>query len=252
MATNPAREAALAGLRLIGRSPLAFLAWVGVRLAEQYASLGILLVARLWGAVLGVGAVWAVLVALPFEAVLVSAILRAELKPQARGFAYLRLGPVEANMVGLLVLAGLTGALIAVPTALAAAYVLFALKRPLLGGSALLIGSVAAALVLMRFALAPAMLVDERRLDLMAAWRASRGRYLVLVVVVIGAMVLERLVGSGVSSLAVQPELDSWQALFSPMRLIVLAWRSLTGVAALALMAGAVATVWRESKTTLS
>jgi hypothetical protein len=142
--------------------------------------------------------------------------------------------------------------LIAVPTALAAAYVLFALKRPLLGGSALLIGSVAAALVLMRFALAPAMLVDERRLDLMAAWRASRGRYLVLVVVVIGAMVLERLVGSGVSSLAVQPELDSWQALFSPMRLIVLAWRSLTGVAALALMAGAVATVWRESKTTLS
>jgi hypothetical protein len=252
MAANPARETALAGLRLIGRSPLAVLAWVGVRLAEQYASLAVLLAARLWGAAPGVGAVWAVLVALPFEAVLVAAILRAELKPQARAFAYLRLGRVEANMAGLLVLAGLAGALIAVPTAVAAAYVVFALKQSLLGGSTLLIGSVAAALALMRFAPAPAMLADERRLDLIAAWRASRGRYLVLVVVVIGAMVLERLAGSGVSSLAVQPELDSWQALFSPMRLIVLAWRSLTGVAALALMAGAAATVWRESKTTLS
>jgi hypothetical protein len=251
MAANPAREAALAGLRLIGRSPLAFLAWVGVRLAEQYVSLAILLAARLGGAVQGVGAVWAVLLALPFEAVLVSAILRAELKPQARAFAYLRLGAVEANMVGLLLLAGLAGALIAAPTAIVAAYVVFALKQPLLAGSALLIGSVAAALALMRFAPAPAILVDERRLDLIAAWRASRGRYLVLVVVVIGAMALERVVGSSVSSLAVQPELNTWQALFSPTRLIILAWRSLTGVAALALMAGACATVWRESKTTL-
>ena len=252
MAANPANESLLAGPRLIARSPLAFLAWVGVRLAEQYVSLAILLAARLGGAVLGVGAVWAVLVALPFEAVLVSAMLRAELKPQSKAFAYLRLTVVEANMAGLLILAGLAGALIAVPAAIAAADVGFALKQPVLAGTALLIGSVVAALALMRFAPAPAILVDERRLDLIAAWRASRGRYLILVVVVIGAAVLERLVGSAAAGLAVQPELASWQTLFSPMRLIVLAWRSLTGVAALALMAGTVATVWREAKQTLS
>jgi hypothetical protein len=252
MAANPAREAVLAGLRLIGRSPLAFLAWVGVRLAEQYVSLAILLGAHLSGAVAGVGPVWSVLLSFPFEAVLVSAMLRAELKPQARAFAFLRISAVEANMAGLLVLGYLAGALIALPTTIAVAYAALALKQPLLAQSALLIGSVVAALALLRFAPAAPMLVEGRRLDLVAAWRASRGRYLVLVVIVIGAMALERLVGASVSSLAVQPELNSWQALFSPMRLIILAWRSLTGVAALALMAGAAATVWRESKTTLS
>ena len=49
-ANNLALEALLAGPRLIGRSPLAFVAWVGVRLVEQYASLAILLAARLGGA----------------------------------------------------------------------------------------------------------------------------------------------------------------------------------------------------------
>ena len=250
-AANPARTAALAGVSLIGRSPLAFLAWVGVRLAEQYATLAILLAARLGGAVFGVGAVWAVLVAVPFEAVLVAAILRAELKPQDRTFGYLRLSRVEANMAGLLVLAGLAGALIAVPASVAAAYAALALKQRLLAGSALLIGSLGAGLALMRFAPAPAILVDKGRLDLIGAWRASKGRYLILVVVVIAATVLERLLGSAVSTLAVQPGLASWAALASPARLIVLLWRSLTGVAALALMAGAAATVWRASKQTL-
>jgi hypothetical protein len=238
-------QAALAGPRLIGRSPLAFLAWVAVRLTELYVTLAVLLAANLGHATSGVGAVWSVLLAVPFRAVLVAAILRAELKPEKRAFAFLRLGTVEANMAGLLVLAGLAGALIAVPASIAAAYAAFALKQRLLAGSALLIGAVAAALVLMRFAPAPAILVDERRLDLAAAWRASKGRYFILVAVIIGATVLERVLGSAASTLAVQPDLTSWAALFSPMRLIILAWRSLTGVAALALMAGAVAIVWR-------
>jgi hypothetical protein len=250
-AANPAREAALAGVSLIGRSPLAFLAWVGVRLAEQYVSLAVLLGTSLGHAAAGVGSVWAVLLALPFEAALVSAILRAELKPQARAVAFLRVGSLEGKMAGLLVLAGLTAALIAVPASVAAAYAAFALKQRLLAGSALLIGSLIAALVLMRFAPAPAILVDEGRLDLIGAWRASKGRYLILVVVVIAATVLERLVGSALANLAVQPELDSWPSLLSPTRLIVLLWRSLTGVAALALMAGAAATVWRAAKQTL-
>lgn len=247
------REAALAlaGARLIGRSPLAFLAWVAVRLASEYVGLAVLLAARLGHAAPGVGAVWAVLLSLPFEAVLVAAVLRALLAPQRRSFAFLRLSPVEASMAGLLVLAGLTGVLIALPASIAAAYIAFALRQRLLAGQALLIGTLVAALVLMRFAPAPAIVVDERRLDLIGAWRASKGRYWVLVVVVVGATVLERLAGGAVSTLALQPELASWAVLASPMRLIVLLWRSLTGVAALALMAGAAATVWRAAKQTL-
>jgi hypothetical protein len=149
-ANNLALEALLAGPRLIGRSPLAFIAWVGVRLVEQYASLAILLATRLGGAAPGVGAVWAVLIALPFEAVLVAGILRALLKPEKRAFAFLRLSVVEANMAGLLVLAGLVGAIIAVPGSIAAAYIAFALKQQLLAGSALVVGSVVAALAMMR------------------------------------------------------------------------------------------------------
>lgn len=252
MAANPAWEAVLAGPRLIGRSPLAFLAWVAVRLVEQYVTLAVLLGTRLGGAATGVGPVWAVLLAVPFHAVLTAAVLRAELRPETRAYAYMRVGRVEANMTGLLVLTGLAGAVIAVPASIGAAYLALALKQRLLAGASLAIGSAVAALILMRFAPAPAMLVDGRRLDLAAAWRASRGRYLLLVLVVIGASALERLLGSAASALAHQPDLASWSALFSPGRLIILAWRSLTGVAALALMAGTVAAVWRAAKPTLS
>jgi hypothetical protein len=250
-ASSLATQAALAGPRLIARSPLAFLAWVAVRLAEQYVSLAVLLAAARGGAAYGVGGVWAVLLSLPFEGVLVAAILRAELEPRKRAFAYLRIGGVEANMAGLLALAGLVGALIAVPASIAAAYLAIALKQRLLAGSALLVGSAAAALVLMRFAPAPAILVDQGRLDLPAAWRASRGRYGLLVAVVLGATVLESLLGSAAVRLAAPPSPTDWAALFSPARLIILAWRSLTGVAALALMAGAAATVWRAAKQTV-
>jgi hypothetical protein len=251
MAANLAIRAALAGPRLIARSPLAFLAWVAVRLAEQYVSLSVILGASLGGAAFGVGGVWAVLLSLPFEAVLVAAILRAELKPQKPAFAFLRIGAVEANMIGLLVLMGLAGAIISVPVSIAASYVALAFKQRLLAGSALLIGSVVAALVLIRFAPAPAAVVDERRLDLPGAWRASRGRYWLLVAIVIGAMALERVLGSAAAGLAPRPSPTAWGALLSPGLLTILAWRSATGVLALALMAGAVATVWRAAKQTV-
>ena len=239
------REAVLAGPRLLARSPLAFVAWVLLRIAEQYATLAVLLAARLGGAVLGVGAVWAVLLALPFEAVLVAALLRAQLKPQAKAFAYLRLGRVEFNMAGLLVLAGLAGALIALPVSIAAAYVGFGLKLPLVAGSSLAIGSLAAALGLMRFAPAAAIVAEGGRVDLAAAWRASRGRYVLLLAVVVGAAAAERILGAAVTGAIAPPALSSWSALAAPLRFAGIAWRSLVGVAALTVMAGAVATVWR-------
>jgi hypothetical protein len=133
---------------------------------------------------------------------------------------------------------------------IAAAYVGYALKQPLLAGSVLTIGALVAALVLMRLATLPAALVDEKRLELPRALRASRGRHLLLAVLVIGAVALERVIG-GLPGLASPPELASWGAVLSPVRLAGLAWRSLLGIASLAIMTGAVATVWRASKQTL-
>ena len=245
-------QAGLAGLRLIGRFPLAFLAWVALRMAEQYVTLAVLLGAQLSHAMPGIGAIWAVLLALPFEAVLIAAILRAELKPTAKGAAFIRLGDVEFRMAGLLLLAGLAAAVIALPLSIGAAYLGYALQQRWLAGQALAVGLGAAALGLMRFAPAPAILVDSRRLELGRAWQASHGAYVLLAVLVIAAAVVDR--GSGVLllSLGSPPPPVSWVALASPVRLVGLAWRSLVGVAALTVMAGAAATVWRAAKQTLN
>ena len=239
-------------MRLIGRTPLSFLAWVGLRVIEQYVTLAVLLAAELGGAQPGVGAAWGVLLALPFEAALIAALLRAELKPAAPGFAFLRLGHVEFRMAGLLLLAGLAAAAVALPASIGAAYLGYALRQRAVAGSALVLGSLAAALALARFSPAPAILVDNGRLDLGLAWRASRGRYVLIVSLVVAATAVDRLSGVALLSLGGPPALDSWTALGSPVRLAGVAWRSLVGVGALAVMTGAIATVWRDTKQTLS
>src|SRR5665213_3642231 len=242
MAAPTLREAVLAGPRLIGRSPVAFLAWVLLRIAEQYVSLAILLGARQTGAGLGVGAAWSVLAALPFEAVLIAALLRGQLRPDAKRFAYMRLGHTEFRMAGFLILGGLAGLTIALPASLAAAYVGYAVQQRLLAGSALGIGSAIAALVLMRFSPAPAILVDGGRFDLAAAWRASEGRYLLLAVVILAAAAVERGLGEAGRILIGPSGATSWPGLVQPLLLASIAWRSLVGAASLAIMAGAVAT----------
>lgn len=244
-------EAILAGPRLIARAPLSFLAWVGVRLAEQYVTLAVLLAARQAGAALGVGPAWSALASLPFEALLVSALLRGQLRPQARAFAWLRAGRVEFRMAGLLILAALAAVVIALPVSIAVAYLGFGLRQPLIAESSLTTGALVAAVVLMRFAPLPAILVDENRVDFRQALRASRGRHLLLAVVVIGAVVLERVIGAALPGLASPPALSSWSALGSPIRLAGLAWRSLLGIASLAVTTGAVATIWRAFRQTL-
>jgi hypothetical protein len=248
MARPIVREAVLAGPRMVARAPLAFLAWALLRIAEQYVALAILLGARQAGAALGVGPVWSVLASLPFEAVLIAALLRAALKPGAKAFAYLRLGRTELRMAGVLLLAWLAGVAIALPASIAAAYVAYGLQQRLLAGWALLIGMAVAALALMRFAPAPAVLIDEGRFDLGAAWRASRGRYRLLVVVILAAAAIERGLGDVGRILIGAAGATSWPALAQPLLLASVAWRSLVGVAAFAIMAGAVATVWRAQR----
>ncbi len=252
MAAPIVREAVLAGPRLIARSPLAFGAWVLIRIAEQYVTLAILLGARQAGAAIGVGPAWSVLAALPFEAVLIAALLRAALKPEASALGYLRLARTELRMAGLLVLAGLAGVVISVPASIAAAYIAFALQQRLLAGSALAIGSAVAVLALARLAPAPAILVDEGRFDLGAAWRASQGRYGLLAIVILAASAIERGLGEAGRILIDPAGASSWLGLVQPLLLASIAWRSLVGVISLAVMAGAVAVVWRASRQTLS
>jgi hypothetical protein len=249
MPASLATEAVLAGPRLLARAPVAFLAWVGLRFVEQVVALAILLGAPFIG-MAGVGSVWAALSSLPFEAVIIAAMFRGLLDPQAKGFAWLRLGAVEFKMAGVLVLARLAGLLVDLVALVGVAYVAYFLQQKALARAAFLIGSAAAALVFMRFAPIPAILVDRKRIDLGAALRASRGRYGLLAVIVLSAGALQKLlVAAPVGSGAAIPR--GLNGLFSPLRLMDLAWVSLVGVAALAVMAGAVAAVWRTAKQTL-
>jgi hypothetical protein len=249
MAAPIFREAVLTGPRLIARSPLSFLAWVLLRIVEQYVTLSILLGARGAGAALGVGPVWSVLASLPFEAVLIAALLRAALRPEDKRFAYMRLGRIELRMAGVLILAGLAGLVISVPMSILAAYVAYFLQQRILAGQALAIGSLAAALVLLRLAPAPAILVDEGRFDPGAAWRASKGRYVLLALVILAAAAIERGLGEAGRLLLAPTGAASWRDFLQPLLLASIAWRSLIGVASLAVMAGAVATVWKSRQT---
>jgi hypothetical protein len=244
-----AREAILAGPRLIARSPLAFVAWVLLRIVEQYLGLAILIGCRNGGQF--VGAVWAVLASLPFEAVILAAILRAELQPRDKAFVFLRLGRAELRLAGILVIAGLAGVIVALPVSMGVAYIAFGLQQRLLAGSALAIGSAVAAMALMRFSPAVAMVVEGGRFDLVAAGRASKGRYWLLVLVVLAAAAIERGLGEAGREMIAPIAAVSWEGLLAPLLLASIVWRSLIGVASLAVMAGAVAVVWRRSRQTL-
>jgi hypothetical protein len=198
-----------------------------------------------------VGSVWASLASLPFEAVLVAAMFRGLLEPKAKGFAWLRLSTTEFKMAGVLLLARLVGVLVALLASIGVAYVAYFLQQKGLARSALLIGSAVAALVLLRFAPVLAILVDKQRVDLGVAWRATRGRYVLLAAIVLIGGALQNVLVSAPMVPGLSPAQGGWNGLLSPLRYMGLAWVSLVGVAALALMAGAVATVWRASKQTL-
>lgn len=244
----PLKSAWLAGPALIRRAPLAFAVWTLWRMAGRYASSAVILAVRGAGGGLESSAVWGAVIALPFEAVLMTAVLRGCLGQGEPRRAFLGLGLAEAKMAGLILLAGLAGMLIALPSSLAAAYVGYFLRQKLLAASALGLGAAVSALVLMRLAPLPAVLVDRGRLDIGAALGASRGRYLLLAGSVLGAAVLERLAQYGPRAIVHPPGMASWTAAAAPLQLGMVAWDSLTDVAALAFMAGVATTAWRAPR----
>lgn len=250
MAQWPYRQALLAGARLIRSAPLAVLLWALLRIVEQYLSLAAILAFRNPGG-LDPGAVLGVLVVLPFEAVLVSAVFRAHLRPACATSGFVRFGRTEAKMAGVMLLGAMAGLLIALPASIAASYAAYFMRQPGFGGQALSIGTAAAALGLMRLAPVPAVLVDEGHVDLRAAWNASRGRYWGLVLIALAAGMVERLLDEALRWGLLPPALDSWAALASPSRFVAIAWHGLVSVAALTALAGAVAVVWRSARQTV-
>ena len=246
------KAAWLNGPALIRRAPVAVLVWVLLRSVGQYVSLAVVQAAR--DAHLGPLAsnLWGAAVDLPFQAVLVTAVVRACLGLGDPRRVYLDVGATEARMAVLIVLGGLVAMLIALPASIAATYLAYFLKQKLLAGSVLGIGATVSALALMRLAPMPAVLVAEGRFDPAEALAASRGRYWRLTGSILAAAVLQRLAQDGMGALLHPPRQLSWSGLASPLRVGATLWDSLMGVLALIIMAGIVASAWRAQRQTLS
>lgn len=254
-----AEEAVLSGLRLVRRAPLAVLAWwlVGVLQQLSYQVINPFVAdgpqVRVFGGLL---------VALILEALLLSAVFRAQLRPEKPGLAWLRLGWVEAQMFVLIVVVGLIAVAVAASTTIAVGH-LAVLVHGLPGrfwNGVLVAGSLAALLALLRLCPAPAILVDTGQVDFRASWNATRGRYraLVIVVLALGLFGWELGVIWDQAMRLVPPSGDPdapkiihisvWP---SPHAVLDTAGRELLSMAVLIFLSAAIVAVWRAAKQTV-
>ncbi len=188
------------------------------------------------------GAVLAVSLAL--YAVLFAGMNRAVLRPQERGFGYLRLGRQELRQFGLFIVlfaivVGIYLALAIVATILGVVVVTVA--GPAAAFSAILSVFVvtffpALVFVWVRLSLASPLAFDRGRIDLAAAWKMSRGRFwpmfgsyliafvlsiVVLVLTLAIAVAVVAVVGGGLGALGavMQEDFSSPATVLSPARL---------------------------------
>ncbi len=230
----PLTDAVLAAPRLVLAHPAAFAAWALVAFVQEMAYSGVILLSG--------SPISAFLVNLPFTAVLLAAILRAWLQPQESRAAWLRLGPEEFWVLILLALAAVVMAAVAIPVSIVAAMAAKAMGLRLMGGPALVLGSVVAGLVILRLVTAPAVAVEQGPLGLAAAWRSTRGLSWQLALLLAVVLAVER----GVLSLPglVMPVAPS-AAWLDPARLAAAAWRAVFGTFGLAVTAAIIARAWR-------
>jgi hypothetical protein len=118
-----------------------------------------------------------------FAAVMAAAVYRAVLRPQERGFAYLRLGADELRQLAVLLLLGVAGAVIFAPLFIA---LFMGIGAASVNGDPGLIAAVIAAVpiliclyvfLLVRFSLAQAATFAERRIVILGSWRLTAGRF---------------------------------------------------------------------------
>lgn len=209
MAEVSASTLAVEGFRLLGREKGAVAAWAVIYLAAMVLAVGILL--GFMGSALGVllpgraaepalggpmmkslVLIYAVLLPLGLiaQSVMVCAVYRAILRPDDRGFYFLRVGADELRMILVSILLLLIGFL--VPVAVAAAVGGVTASMPGTGLKVLTgLGSGIAGFCLVvwigvRLCLASSMTFAERRVRVFGSWALTRGRFWPL----LGAFVL--------------------------------------------------------------
>lgn len=253
-----ATEAALEGLRLARREPKAMLIWAVLLLAFSVISTGIMigmfpgLLGRMEGAeasadptaalaLLGqMGQMYALIgpIYIAFYAVLYCACYRAVLRPEDKGFAFVRLGGDELRMVGLMlyqfvvwlglciVLSIIIG-IIAVAIGLAAGAAGGGASAGAGVGAVLLIIAlylaflVAAIFIGVRLSLAQPKTFAEKKISLFGAWRLTKGQFWPLLGCYVLAWVIGivvSLLGSAISMLGfvIVGEAGSFSQIFSP------------------------------------
>lgn len=190
------------------------------------------------------------------NAVFLSAVARAVLRPEAAAFGYLRLGPVEIVQVGNLLLwsaavllaffvaAMVSGVLAAVLGAVAGAAAAGILTLAMLVASLVL-----AAWATARLSMAGPAVVDTGRIGIVASWRLSAGRTRALVgatllatSLALAVIVLMGLVFAPLTALlgadGGPPDTSSLAALFTPAWLVSTAGGAIASALAGAILGG--------------
>jgi hypothetical protein len=224
-------EAAFAGFRLIGRNPLTVLvwgviyliflgipsallfAWVGPAYLEMFKAMGsganadpnavfgtmlpVMQKAQLVSSVAG-------LLSLVVRAVLVTAVLRAVLEPEKKGFFYMKLG-MEEVLQGLLSFAMAFILVFIAFGVLIVGGIVFALMGLLPSQVAwiarvvtVIVALVAFVVIALRLSLAPPMTFAEKNFRLFESWKLTKGHagalFLVVLVLIIFVWILEAVV----------------------------------------------------------
>ena len=179
MTAFPIRQAILAGFGLARRRPGAIVGWFAFDLGKLLISGAILR----WTAQMGYGSVaalvsmalgagLAILATIAFDAILWAAAFRAFLRPEEGRFAYLRVGNLELCLMGLVFSWALVVGLFGQALTIAATEMRIHVSPfQILVGTGL--GSLLGTLALVRFVMAPAVLLDCNRVSLLESWRLT-------------------------------------------------------------------------------
>jgi len=296
-----ATEAALEGLRLARREPMAMLIWTVLLLAFSVISTGIMI--GLFPGLLGrmetaetsgdptmvlsllsqMGQMYALLVPIyiAFYAVLYCACYRAVLRPEDKGFAFIKLGGDELRMVGLMlyqfvVWVGLCIGLSVIIGIIAVAAGFAAGAAAGAGGTgagagigavllviALYIAFIAVAIFIgVRLSLAAPKTFAEKKISLFGAWRLTKGEFWPLLGCYVLAWVIGivvSLLGSAISMVGFvivgegnsfdqifSPDMSSLAAYFTAGRIVTLLIASLFSALAYAIFVAPAAAAYRD------
>jgi hypothetical protein len=218
------------------------------------------------GKVMGFGLVSLLLYAV-LGAVSLGAVSRAVLRPAESKFAYLRFGADELRLLAVIVVLGIllyVAYFVALLPAMAALFAVAGMERAAMAmqgvgsmpagaiGAAVLAalpGAILLVFLTVKLALAPAQTVAKRQISFFGSWGLTKGVFwrslgayilsaipvLILVIVALGVAVAVHPGGlAGGLQAAMQPDVSSLAAAFSPLQVLVYVLNAVAGVASMA------------------